>query len=91
LAAQPVDYQKVNVPSFPVQPMSAAPVEGYQPVRVPVRATPKRSGFGKVLLWVGGILLLLLIGGAAAAVYGVFWVKHKVSSYASAISGGSSD
>ena len=58
---------------------------------MPAAAAPKSSGFGWVLLWVGGILLVLFMAGAAAAVYGVFWVKHKVSSYASAISGGSGD
>jgi len=46
---------------------------------------------GKVLLWVGGILLVLFIVGTAAAVYGVYWVKHKVSNYASEITGGSGD
>jgi hypothetical protein len=71
--------------------MSAAPVEGYQPVEVPVVATPKSPGSGKVLLWVGGILLVLFMAGATAAVYGVYWVKHKVTSYVSALSGGSSD
>lgn len=40
---------------------------------------------GKVLLWVGGIFVVLVIAGAAAAMYGVYWVKHKVSSYASAV------
>lgn len=43
------------------------------------------------MLWVGGILLVLFIAGAAAAVYGVYWVKHKVANYASAVTGGSSD
>src|SRR5215469_17868512 len=90
-AAQPGDYQTVKVPSSPVQPMSAVPVEGYRPVQVPVVATPKSSGLGKALLWVGGILLVLFMAGATAAVYGVYWVKHKVSSYASAIGGASSD
>ena len=86
-APQPGDYQTVKVPSSPMQPMSPAPVEGYRPVRVPVVATPKSSGLGKALLWVGGILLVLFMAGATAAVYGAYWVKHKVSSYASAISG----
>jgi hypothetical protein len=54
-------------------------------------AAPKGSGAGKILLWVGGVLLVLFMVGAAAAMYGVYWVKHKVSSYASSITGGSSD
>jgi hypothetical protein len=90
-AAQPGDYQTVNVPSFPAQPMPVAQVEGYQPVQVPAVATPKSSGLARVLLWVGGILLVLFMAGATATVYGVYWVKHKVSSYASSITGGSSD
>src|SRR5215469_16250311 len=85
-AVRPGDYQTVNVPGSPLQA-----IEGYQPVAVPVAAAPKSSGFGKVLLRVGGILLLLFLMGAAAAVYGAYWIKHKVTSYATAMSGGSSD
>ena len=84
-------YQPVNLPSSPVQPISPTPVQNYQPVQAPVSTAPKSSGLGKILLWVGGILLVLFMVGAAAAVYGAYWVKHKVSSYASAIGGGSSD
>lgn len=32
---------------------------------------------------------MLFVVGIASAVYGVYWVKHKVSSYASAVTGGS--
>jgi len=68
------------------------PVQGgYQPVQAPVTTGPKGSGLGKVLLWVGGIFLVLFMIGAGAAVYGVYWVKHKVTSYAAEITGGSSD
>jgi len=67
------------------------PPQGYQPLQAPVSATPKGSGLGKVLLWLGGIFLLLFMIVAGAAIYGAYWVKHKVSNYASAISGGSSD
>jgi len=85
-------YQPVNVPATPAQPVSATPVQGgYQPVQAPVTAAPRSSGLGRVLLWVGGIFLVLFMIGAGATVYGVYWVKHKVSNYASAISGGSSD
>ena len=84
-------YQPVNVPGTPSQPVSSIPAQAYQPVQAPVMAAPRGSGLGKVLLWIGGILLVLFMVGGAAAVYGVYWVKHKVSSYASAISSGSSD
>ena len=62
------------------------PPQGYQPLHAPVSATPKGSGLGKVLLWLGGIFLLLFMIVAGAAIYGAYWVKHKVSNYASAIS-----
>ena len=43
-----------------------------------------------MLLIVGGVLVLLFVIGISAAMYGVYWVKHKVSSYASAVTGGPS-
>jgi hypothetical protein len=90
--AQPqAGFQPVNVPVPPSQSVSSMPAPGYQPVQAPVSAAPKGSGLGKVLLWVGGIFLVLFMIGAGAAIYGVYWVKHKVTSYASAITGASSD
>ena len=87
----PAGYQTVNLPVSPSRPPGPSPVQGFQPVNAPIAATPKSSGLGKVLLWVGGILLVLFVAGGAAAVYGVYWVKHKVTSYTSAITGGSTD
>ena len=84
-------YQTVNLPGASVRPVSPTPVQSYQPVQASVGTTSKGSGLGKVLLWVGGILLVMFMVGAGAAIYGVYWVKHKVTNYASAISGGSSD
>ena len=84
-------YQTVNLPGASVQPVSPTPVQSYQPVQAPVGTAPKSSGLGKVLLWIGGILLVMFMVGGAAAVYGVYWVKHKVTSYASAISGETND
>jgi len=46
---------------------------------------------GKILLWVGGILLVVFMVVLGGAVYGAYWVKHKVTSYAAAISGDQSD
>lgn len=89
-APQP-GYQTVNLPSSSVQQRSPTPVQSYQPVQAAVGTAPKSSGLGKVLLWICGILLVMFIVGGAAAIYGAYWVKHKVTSYASAISGGSSD
>ena len=45
----------------------------------------KSSGGGKALLIVGGIVLVLVLGAFGAVLYGVHWVKGKVSS----ITGGS--
>ena len=84
-------FQTVNLPGSSAQPVSPTPVQGYQPVPAPVVASPKSSGLGKILLWVGGVLLVLFMMGAGATIYGVYWVKHKVTSYASAIRGDSSD
>jgi hypothetical protein len=84
-------------PASPVQPAAQPPVVPYP--AVPVTQTPpipqvaapaKGSGLGKVLLVVGGVLVLLFVIGISAAMYGVYWVKHKVSSYASAVTGGPS-
>jgi hypothetical protein len=67
----------------------------FQPVAVPATqpaaAAPKGSGLGKILLIVGGVLLLLFVLGVGAAVYGVYWVKHKVTAYSSAVTGRSGD
>jgi hypothetical protein len=46
---------------------------------------PKSSGGGKVLLIIGGIVLVIVLGAFGAVLYGVHWVKGKVSS----ITGGS--
>jgi hypothetical protein len=82
-------------PSTP-QPLapSAAPVQpAFQPVPQTTGQTvtvAKGSGVGKVLVIVGGILVLLFVIGIASAIYGVYWVKHKVTAYTSAVTGGSS-
>jgi hypothetical protein len=81
-------FQPVNLPTPSPSPVQA----GYQSVNAPVVSAPaKSSGVGKILLWIGGILLVLFMVGAAAAVYGFYWVKHKVSNYASEITKESGD
>jgi len=47
----------------------------------------KGSGLGKVVAIIGGTLLLLFVIGIGAAVYGAYWVKHKVTAYSSAVTG----
>ena len=51
----------------------------------------KGSGLGKALAIAGGILLLLFIMGVGAAVYGAYWVKHKVTAYSAAVTGKSGE
>jgi len=76
-------------------PQPAAPAPQPPTVRVPAGAPqsaqpsaptpPKSSGGGKAFLIVGGIVLVLVLSAFGAVLYGVHWVKHKVSS----ITGGS--
>jgi hypothetical protein len=82
-------WQSVNVPaSPPANPPVAVPA--YQPVNAAVTTAPKSSGIGKILLWVAGIFLVIVMVVVGAAVYGAYWVKHKVTSYAAAMTGDSS-
>jgi hypothetical protein len=69
------------------QPTSTHPPIAQQPVPRPPAGPqpPKSSGGGKALLIVGGIVLILVLGAFGSVLYGVHWIKHKVSS----ISGGS--
>ncbi|MFZ0864606.1 MAG: hypothetical protein ABR881_00030 [Candidatus Sulfotelmatobacter sp.] len=76
----------------PVAPYAPpSPVQGaVQPASQSAGAA-KNSGLGKVLAIVGGVLLLLFVIAVGAGVYGVYWVKHKVTAYSSAVTGGSSE
>jgi hypothetical protein len=70
-----------SAPQIAHQSAAQQPASSPQPSIAP----PKSSGGGKVLLIVGGIVLVLVLGAFGAVLYGVHWVKHKVSS----ITGGS--
>jgi hypothetical protein len=61
-----------------------------QPVVQPPAQPPKSSGGGKALLIVGGIVLVLVLSAFGAVLYGVHWVKHKVSSITGGAIGGGS-
>jgi hypothetical protein len=50
----------------------------------------KGGGAGKVILIAGGVFAVLAVLAVAGALYGMYWVKHKVSTYTSAVTGGSS-
>lgn len=84
-AAQPI------ASSAPPPPIQAAAPPAPQTTGQPAGVAAKGSGLGKVLAIVGGILLLLFVIGVGAAIYGVYWVKHKVTAYSSAVTGGSSE
>ena len=93
-AVQPVSPQQptstqppIAQPTAPTpQPVVQAPVAQQSTQPTPsVAQPPKSSGAGKALLIVGGIVLILVLSAFGAVLYGVHWVKHKVSS----ITGGS--
>ncbi len=82
--AQPA--ASVQQPIATAQPTTQRAQQAPQPVPQPsVAQPPKSSGGGKALLIVGGIVLVLVLSAFGAVLYGVHWVKHKVSS----ITGGS--
>jgi hypothetical protein len=82
-------------PAQPIAPAPPPPVQAAAPAAPQTAGQPagaaKGSGLGKALAIVGGVLLLLFVMGVGAAVYGVYWVKHKVTAYTSAVTGGSSE
>lgn len=84
VAAQPVPQQPTSVQPPSSQP-SAAQQSARSTTQAPAAQPPKSSGGGKALLIIGGIILVLVLGAFGAVLYGVHWVKHKVSS----ITGGS--
>lgn len=73
-----------------VQSAGAGPQPQSSPAQTAATAA-KGSGVAKAVFIVGGGLMVLLVVGIASAFYGLHWVKHKVSSYASAATGGTSD
>jgi hypothetical protein len=83
---QPASQPTSSQPSLAQQPTPQAAQQSAQPAAQASPAQPKKSsGAGKALLIVGGIVLVMVLGAFGAVLYGVHWVKHKVSS----ITGGS--
>jgi hypothetical protein len=80
VAARPAAANPQSAPA-PQPPAIQAPASAPQSAQQP----PKSSGAGKAFLIVGGIILVLVLSAFGAVLYGVHWVKHKVSS----ITGGS--
>jgi hypothetical protein len=92
-AAQPVPPQPTFIQPSSQPPISqqSAPQQPSQPVpQAPAAQPPKSSGGGKALLIVGGIVLVMVLGAFGAVLYGVHWVKHKVSSITGGAIGGGS-
>jgi hypothetical protein len=75
----------VSIPAQAVQAQPTVP-SGVPPATIAAR----NAGLGKVLLIIGGVLLVLFVIGAATAMYGFYWVKHRVADYSSAVTGESS-
>jgi hypothetical protein len=80
---QPSSQPSISQQSAPQQPSQPAP-------QVPAAQPQKSSGGGKALLIVGGIVLVMVLGAFGAVLYGVHWVKHKVSSITGGAIGGGS-
>ncbi len=87
--AQPVQMSSpVAVQTLPPPPPQPAQVIQMAPPIVPQPA--RSSGWGKVLLWGFVVFLVIGLGIVGATVYGYYWAKHKITSYASAITNGAS-
>jgi len=86
-AAQPTQPPASIQPPISQQPIAQPPAQPASQVLAP---PPKSSGGGKALLIVGGIVLVLVLGAFGAVLYGVHWVKHKVSSITGGAIGGGS-
>lgn len=84
VAPQP-SFQQPTAPQPPVAQTPVAQQPAQPTPQAPSAQPPKSSGGGKALLIVGGIILVMVLGAFGAVLYGVHWVKHKVSS----ITGGS--
>jgi hypothetical protein len=93
VSAPDTTVQQPGIPPTPVsappQAQSAPPQAALssapaQPQTPPAAAAPpvqpkKSSGAGKALLIIGGIILVLCLAAFGAVLYGVHWVKGKVS------------
>jgi hypothetical protein len=74
-------------PTPPSQAVSAAPANPPAAANQPTAG--KSSGLGKALLIIGGIVLVLCLAAFGAVLYGVHWVKGKVSTITGGAIGGS--
>jgi hypothetical protein len=86
-AAQPTQPPASSQPPISQQSIAQPPSQPAPQVLAP---PPKSSGGGKALLIVGGIVLVMVLGAFGAVLYGVHWIKHKVSSITGGAIGGGS-
>jgi hypothetical protein len=85
--AQPVQMNSPVAVQAPPAPQPAQVIQMAPPI-VPQPA--RSSGWGKVLLAVLIVFLVIGLGVVGVSVYGYYWAKHKITSYASAITNGAS-
>lgn len=72
-------------------PMSQQPAPAMPQMAVPITPQPaKSSGWAKLLLAVFVVFLVVAIGAIGVTVYGYYWAKHKITSFASAVTNGTS-
>jgi hypothetical protein len=86
-AAEPVLVMSPVAVQTPAAPQPAPVIQMAPPI-VPQPA--KSSGLGKILLWVAVVFLVIGLGVVGVTVYGYYWAKHKITSYASAMTNGAS-
>src|SRR5437660_1690402 len=81
--SQPASIQTQPAAQTQPAPVKAQPVPVQTPAAAqtakPTAPAPKRSGWGKGLMVTGFILLLLFGMAIAGTLYGVHWIKSKVS------------
>ncbi len=71
-----------------VQPTSIPPVQSQPAAPVQQAGAAQKSGAGKAILIVGGIVLVLCLAAFGAVIYSVHWMKGKVSSLTGGAIGG---
>lgn len=95
-AAAPSSAAAPQSPTLRSAPIAAATLQPAPAANVPAQTQPntpaapvKKSGAGKALLIVGMIFLGLFAFGIGGAIYGVHWLKAKVSGITGGAIGGS--
>lgn len=92
IPAQPTPVQPVPVTTAPQSvPMPQQPTSAMPQMAAPITPQPaKGSAWGKILLAFFVIFLVVAVGAIGVTVYGYYWAKHKITSFASAVTNGTS-